>query len=844
MSLGADLYVDLRATPYSVVPNDAAKRASNTAGINRAISDFGLAGSSLKQKARLVLPSGEVYIDQANTTDNWSIKFGTGVSDLTLAGQGMFATTLVQDGAGDGGDWNAIVIDGASGIEVCDFGIRQGIIQRPDPGQQNHLVAVFNNQVSGTTKDVYGHDLYFAKALGDQLRFLADASPQVVENVRFSRFIMRGNGSVIQAWTPSTAYLVAAQVVNNNLQYKCVTAGTSAATGGPTGTGTGISDGTAVWDNVIKRVGARSGVSFQRGFRNIEVDHFYVHGVQNSCIDMEPSGSNELSRAHIHHFFIDNSGGSTGSAVSFGGVSSGARATDLRVTDGVVLAGRMNTFSTDDALFENITVISTAAFVSDPTIANVFFRQINNNLTIRNIRIERIGSSGTGAALDIENTGNRTTIDGGYIRQGTPADPVAIDSTTNVRLRSVQIVYEGSSPASRNAIHLHAIGANADSPQIDDVRIISTTGRLQAALYLATRSVHATLDLAPLTANVKTVLRSKAPGTPGNSITLQFVADGTGVGTLSEGAYPAIVFHYQGGVTTVANFESAVTASANLEIIAVDGIVTLTSPGDTFGPTALTGGVERTMTNVRVTNLHAAGSATNGVILSKGLNSVFDVNPMIQSVHNGTDQVWKQVDGNDNPITTLFPIVSGSQGASTARQIEGEVAPNGNVVGNLGDLYTYRPTTTTAEVFVKASQAVAGAPDDTGWVTLGSSGIAFGAQNLRIVATPLFFAPGWITAANATEIKLPVTKACRLRNLRVQVGAAGTGAATITFTVRKNGVDTALTTNISNTATGLVADTTNLVAFAAGDLVSLKVTKSAAVVVGQTFVSASLEAVQ
>ncbi len=43
------------------------------------------------------------------------------------------------------------------------------------------------------------------------------------------------------------------QIVTNDApsrDYVCVTSGTSAASGGPTGTGAGIVDGTCVWDYV------------------------------------------------------------------------------------------------------------------------------------------------------------------------------------------------------------------------------------------------------------------------------------------------------------------------------------------------------------------------------------------------------------------------------------------------------------------------------------------------------------------------------------------------------------------------------------------------------------------
>jgi hypothetical protein len=49
-------------------------------------------------------------------------------------------------------------------------------------------------------------------------------------------------------WLPSTLYAVGDHVTNDSSKvFKVTTAGTSNTSGGPTGTGTGITDGTAVW---------------------------------------------------------------------------------------------------------------------------------------------------------------------------------------------------------------------------------------------------------------------------------------------------------------------------------------------------------------------------------------------------------------------------------------------------------------------------------------------------------------------------------------------------------------------------------------------------------------------
>ncbi len=663
------LYIDLTASPYIVVADDPAKAADNTTAINQAIVDYGDSDGP----ARLVLPQGEIYIDQAGT-NNWSLKFGTGIVDLTLAGQGMFATTLVQQGVGDTGEWNAIVIDRAQRIELCDFGVRQGIIQRPDAIQQNHLIAVYNNTLgSEETKDIYGHDLYLGQTLGDQLRFFGDTKP--IENVHFTRLLMRGQVNaatpVFQTWAPSTAYALGAWVKNGSNQYMVTTAGTSATSGGgPTGNGSSIVDNTVVWTWVASRTGARSGLAIQRGYRNVEVDHFHVAGAQNTPIDMEPSGDGEMSKLYLHDFVADNTGGAANVAIQIGGVSvapwapssaygldarvsnagetyrattagtsassggpSGTgtsitdgtvvwtyvnmRATDLRVADGLALEGIVTVLGTQDALIDNLAVIAKAAFAADANEDLLWVRQINHNLTLRNLRLERIGSSVAGLVLSIENTGTRTLVDGGMFRQGTTAQIVMVDKTKNLRIRGVQLVYEGSSPGSKYGLHVQAQASTVERLQIDDVQVLSSTGKLASAVYLASRSPH-------------------------------------------------------------------------------------------------------TMEDVRVTNVHATDSATTAVYISVGSGSTFDVNPILQANENGTDTVWRQVDIGDNAITTLFPIVDGSKGTLTTRRLDGHATPNGNALGNIGDELEYSHlladgVTRRTERWRKMTEATPGTPDTTGW---------------------------------------------------------------------------------------------------------------------------------
>jgi hypothetical protein len=57
-----------------------------------------------------------------------------------------------------------------------------------------------------------------------------------------------GLSQTISAWAATTAYVAGSYCKNGGNIYKCATGGTSAGSGGPSGTGSGISDGTVVWN--------------------------------------------------------------------------------------------------------------------------------------------------------------------------------------------------------------------------------------------------------------------------------------------------------------------------------------------------------------------------------------------------------------------------------------------------------------------------------------------------------------------------------------------------------------------------------------------------------------------
>jgi hypothetical protein len=91
----------------------------------------------------------------------------------------------------------------------------------------------------------------------------------------FARAVAGTSGTVLAdytvgaAWQPGTAVMVGQYAINNGNTYVCQTAGTTAASGGPSGTGTNIADGTAYWsfnnagstDIVVSTTTLNTGVS-------------------------------------------------------------------------------------------------------------------------------------------------------------------------------------------------------------------------------------------------------------------------------------------------------------------------------------------------------------------------------------------------------------------------------------------------------------------------------------------------------------------------------------------------------------------------------------------------------
>lgn len=421
-------FVDLRQAPYGVVADDVSAASANTVAINQAIVDYN------GDRAALMLPQGTIYIDQAAGGANYSIVFD-GATDIELIGQGPLATMIVQNGAGDLGDWHAIAVqNGATRIGFRNFGIMQGTITNPESGQQNHLINL--RAVSADVVDVYGDNLYFGKCLGDALAFVGTTNFKI-RGSRFSNLVMRLSGTVHAS-----------------------------------------------------RVGARTGISFQKGYEDVAISNFDIAGAQNSAIDMESTGNGTMNYAQFENGYIDNTAGNSATAMTFSGVGNGANSKYPRMNNIIIREGNLYIGDTENAVVENVTVIMEATRPNSPDRPLLLVRNDNKNLRLRDVRIHRLSGSGDGYAVDIFNEAAGTFVDSMHVIQDTNAIPIIFDGCSHLRVSGLELEYNGTAPAAtRDAVMVRAnTTADCLNPQIRNLTVRSSTGQFRSALYMSTRT--------------------------------------------------------------------------------------------------------------------------------------------------------------------------------------------------------------------------------------------------------------------------------------------------------------------------------------------------------------------
>lgn len=196
------------------------------------------------------------------------------------------------------------------------------------------------------------------------------------------------------AWAPLTGYTVGDTRQNGTRYYECITAGTSGASGGPTGTGSSITDGQAVWKHLFTA----------NTYCNNNRNTFNGCGFQHSgwawvstALDASLTGTYWLSssRTVVAATAAVTSGSGTITVTGLDLLALNLRAGDLiRVGSGGTLRTRM---------------ISAPPSASDTLTVDV-------NLDITNAAIDFAIMSGDGYHEEPHSDNNIATIRGGLIR--------------------------------------------------------------------------------------------------------------------------------------------------------------------------------------------------------------------------------------------------------------------------------------------------------------------------------------------------------------------------------------------------------------------------------------------
>ncbi len=426
--------IDLGAAPYNVVAdNDKEEVAlANTRAINQAITDH-------PTGVRLVLPAGAVYVMRDPTIVGIyrfaAIRIVGDKSRLVLSGRGAGVTRIVMTGTQDGGLTRILeVADGPQRIILCDFSIEHGPkVTNIDPELQNHQIEL--NAVEADVTDVEIRDVFFGTCVGDAIRLGGSpggTNPTVLRNITIRNILMRLD------------------------------------------------------KHPASPVRCRSGVSFQKGIRDLLLSDFYIVGPKNSPLDMEPTSDGALDNITITNGTIDNTKGDTWVAASFGGFEhkithvttflSHSRMVNVRIK-----RGQLRVISTRGCTLDNLVIESSGDHLDGVNAPLLYVARDNEDLAIRNVDIVRDVGSPAGPLVVIQHifhSPKRTNIDGGTwtTRVGPGADLayVNLQDTTGLRMRGTRIRIEDTPtgtrfgvkfrPGQRDMANIHLDGVAVESP--------------------------------------------------------------------------------------------------------------------------------------------------------------------------------------------------------------------------------------------------------------------------------------------------------------------------------------------------------------------------------------------
>ncbi|MEI7503587.1 MAG: hypothetical protein WCJ61_09920, partial [Paludibacter sp.] len=302
---------------------------------------------------------------------------------------------------------------------------------------------------------------------------------------------------VTPSWTSKT-YAVNNTVTNDGVKvYICTTAGASAASGGPTGTGTGITDGAAKWNYIGASASTATATATYNGINSLTVDALSISGTVNY-----PNSSSTLT-LNVNNDITINTGASL-----LCGTQTNAVTHLLNVGGNITNNGTFTPVTTAGTKVVDVTLNGTSA--NQNLCAATF-----NNLTINNTASSNPGATLTGAVT----VNNSLSFTAGKLSLGANSLTIASSGSILGANATNYIVTNGagllSQSVSANTSKIFPIGASTIS--YDPAIINPTTSIVYSA------SVGSTLSGAPTVssyANSRQWNIVQAIGTPTATITL------------------------------------------------------------------------------------------------------------------------------------------------------------------------------------------------------------------------------------------------------------------------------------------------------------------------------------
>ncbi|MEU8413125.1 hypothetical protein AB0C24_10065 [Amycolatopsis japonica] len=324
--------------------------------------------------------------------------------------------------------------DGPSRVTLCDFSVEHGTgsTDIDHQGLQNHQIEL--NAVNADVTDVEIRNVFFGTCVGDGIRLAGGVNGTVLRNTTIQHVIMR------------------------------------------------------LGKHPEAPDGCRSGVSFQKGIRDLLLSDFSIVGPKNSCLDMEPTAEGGIDNVTITNGTMDNTQGKTWVAASFDGFENNGNVTSFlthsRMVNVRIKGGQLQVVSTRGCTLDNVVIEANRADTADALNSPLLlvYRE-NEDLAIRNVDLVRGAVCPPGPLVTVQhvvNSPKRVIIDGGTwttrAGPGTELSYVDIQDTSGLLMRGTRIRIEDALTGERRGIRFRPGQRDMVGIKLDGVTIESPDG--------------------------------------------------------------------------------------------------------------------------------------------------------------------------------------------------------------------------------------------------------------------------------------------------------------------------------------------------------------------------------